>query len=104
MASCTGGVLTLQAASTNDAVNGATLQFLEYRPVAHIANDAAGTSWPVATVTDIADLVACDGSAVGFGVVNNGVAVGTGGYGTAVSATGSSTRPVFCDGTSWTYH
>lgn len=73
-------------------------------PAAQIANDAAGTSWPVATPVVISSLAACSATTVGFGVVINGVAVGTGGYGTAVSATGAATRPVFCDGTSWTYH
>jgi hypothetical protein len=104
LASCVGTTLTLNAASTYNSASGTPIQFLQWRPVAPVANDPAGTSFPVAAVTDISDLVACRATTVGFGVVNNGVAVGTAGYGTAVSAAGSSTRPVFCDGTSWTYH
>ena len=104
--SCTGTTLTLSAASAAGA-SGDTIQFMEWRQAARIANDQYGLSWPAANPIDVGNLLAsapCNANNVGFGVVTNGVAVGTGGYGTAVSATGSSTRPVFCDGTSWTYH
>jgi hypothetical protein len=101
---CVGTTLTLTAPALVSSGAGANLEFLQWRQAAHTANDTAGTSWPIATVTDIADLVICNANTVGFGVVDNGVSVGTGGYGAAVSATGSTVRPVFCDGTSWTYH
>ena len=54
----------------------------------------------------VASLPACSsGSNAGaFASVNNGVAIGTAGYGAVVSATGAITRAVFCDGTSWAYH
>jgi hypothetical protein len=101
---CTSGTLTLQAASLANAANGDTIQFLQWRPAAKIANDAGGTSWPVAAVVNIVDLAPCGPGTLGMGVVFNGQTVAAAGYGAAVSTTGSTIRPVFCDATSWTYH
>ena len=101
---CTGTTLTFRAASLHNAAIGDTIQFLQWHPAAKIANDPSGTNWPVATATYAASLIPCNGGAVGFGVVVDGEAIGSKGYGTAVAGGGGSTRPVFCDGTSWTYH
>lgn len=51
----------------------------------------------------IASLFPCNSGSRGtFQVVNNGIAAPA--YNAAVSATGTSVRPVFCDGTGFTYH
>ena len=107
-ASCSAGTLTFQAAASNNGSNGDEIFFLEARAAAPISNDAGGYTWPVGRPADVASLLAslpCDGSHIGTGVVSNGQAAGTAGYNAAVtSTTGSATRLVFCDGTSWTYH
>jgi hypothetical protein len=97
--------LTLQAAALVDAPGGYNLQFMQTRPAAHIANDAGGTSWPVSTVANIVDLAPCTSSSIGLGVAYNGQTAAAAGYNAPVgTTTGSTTRLVFCDGTSWTYH
>ena len=75
-------------------------------PQPYVANDVVGTSWPVGTLTYIANLAPCAGDAsIGLGVVADGQTAGAAGYNTAIGAGGGGTRRlVFCDGTSWTYH
>jgi hypothetical protein len=77
-----------------------------FKPFGQIAHDAAGTSWPVGTLTYIANLASCAGDAsIGLGVVADGQTVGAAGYNAAIGAGGGITRRlVFCDGVSWTYH
>jgi hypothetical protein len=77
-----------------------------FKPFAQIAHDAAGTSWPVGTLTYIANLAPCAGDgSIGLGVVADGQTAVAAGYNAAIGAGGGSTRRlVFCDGTSWTYH
>lgn len=102
LSTCSGTTLTLQAVAVNDGVSSDTIQFLQWRPAAPVAADTGGIVWPLGTPTAIASLPTCSATTVGYAVVNNGVASPT--YNGAVSTTGSSTRPVFCDGSGWTYH
>ena len=106
LASCVGTTLTLQAAALANSTSGWQVQFMQSRQAAHIANDAAGTSWPVATVATIANLAPCTGGAnIGLGIAYDGQTAAAAGYNAPVgSTTGGTIRLVFCDGASWTYH
>ena len=110
MTSCSSTTLTLAGGSAKAVANGATLQFLQWMPAGHVANDQWGYSYPVGTMTDIATLIAnspCLADAnIGLAVVSNGQTAAAAGYNAAVSSgsTGSTRRLVFCDGTGWTYH
>jgi hypothetical protein len=73
-----------------------------WRAAALIAQDPAGTTYQVGAATTIANLPACTSSNVGDATISNGIASPT--YMQAVSATGTSTRKINCDGTSWAYH
>ena len=71
-ASCAGSVLTFQAGgATSAGTHDDTIQYSQWRPAAPVANDAGGTSWPVAVAVFASSLAPC--GPVGFGVVNNGV-------------------------------
>jgi hypothetical protein len=108
LASCTSTTLTLQAAATNSGASGHTIQFLEWRPAAPIADDTAGKSWTLGnymTLTPVAlASLPATCTAGTFAVINNGVASPT--YNAAVgSTTGAATDPVFCtNGNVWKYH
>jgi hypothetical protein len=104
LASCVGTTLTFQAPAVAAATSGWQAMFMQSRQAAHIANDAAGTSWPVATLANVSGLAPCNATTVGFGVAYDGETYAAKGYGTAVAGGGATHRPVFCDGTSWTYH
>ena len=93
LSACTGTTLTFQAAASHSAANGDTIQFLQWRAAAKIANDAGATNWPVAVAVFAASLTPCNGSMVGFGVIVDGEAIGSKGYGTAVAGGGGLTLP-----------
>ena len=107
-ASCAASVVQLQAPSINNVtITNNNIRFLDVRQAGRIANDVNGTSWRPANATTIAGggLVACGSTTVGLGVVTDGQTAGAAGYNAAIGAGGgSTTRLVFCDGTSWTYH
>ena len=103
MASCTAGTLTFQGTATGSGPGGDPIWFMQWYPAAPVANDTGGNSWPVATPTTIASLPPC--GRVGLGVVTDGQTAGAAAYNAAIgSGGGGTTRLVFCDGTSWTYH
>ena len=107
LASCSGTTLTLQApGAAVSATNGERLFFLRWYPSAPIANDVGGTSYRPSNVTNIASLMPCtSAAAIGLGVVTDGQTAGAAGYNAAIGAGGGgTTRLVFCDGASWTYH
>ena len=101
MASCVGTDLELQAPSLAPVVNGEILDFVAWYPAAPIANDPAGTSWPLGKPTAIASLAPCTEKTIGFGVVKNGATAKA--DDDEVGKEGSSVRPVFCNGKKWTY-
>ena len=103
-ASCATGTLHFQAAASNNGSNGDVISFLEARPAGLIAKDAQGIVAASAQVF-VTQLPTCTPAIVGSAIVTDGPPVSSAGYGAAVT-TGSDvhTRPVFCDGTSWTYH
>ena len=102
LASCTAGTLTFQAAASNNANSGDQILFLQWRPAGPVAADTGGVVYPLGKAVAIGSLPVCGAAVVGYATVTDGIASPT--YMQAVSATGSSKRPVFCDGTSWTYH
>jgi hypothetical protein len=108
LASCTGTTLTFQAPALVSGASGQTLQFMQNRPAAPIANDAGGKSWTLGnymTLTPVAlASLPATCTAGTFAVINNGVASPT--YNAAVgSTTGAATDPVFCtNGNVWKYH
>ena len=105
LASCSGTTLTFNNPAAVNGVAGDTIQFMQWYPSGRIANDPDGTSWPaLGKATNVASLVACNENTIGFGIVKDGATTKAAPNGDAVKATGSSVRPVFCDGTSWTYH
>jgi hypothetical protein len=105
LASCTSTTLTLQAAAIGGGASGDTIQFLQWRPAGLIAKDTTGIIYPTGAFSLVSNLPGCDGNNVGFATVNDGLAYGTAGYGVTVTTGGGAlARPVFCDGTSWTYH
>ena len=103
LSSCTSTTLTFQAAAAVSALNGTTIEFLQWKPAAPIAADTGGIIWPLGVPTAIASLPACGATTIGYAVVNNGTAYATGTYGSTVSATGALTRPIFCNGSNWVY-
>ena len=109
-ASCSGGTLTLQAAATNLGANGDTLQFMQWRAASPISNDPYGVVYHIGYtggmgVVALMTSYPCDGNNIGSSIVNDGLSYVSAGYGVALTTGGGpATRPVFCDGTSWTYH
>ena len=107
LASCVGTTLTLQAASLVNGVSGDTIQFLQMRPAAPIANDPAGTSWSLGNNVHLAPVAFASlpsPCAIGtFAVVSDGADSPT--YNAAAASEGGSYDPVFCsNGSVWKYH